>query len=235
MFSPRLVLGSVVLVGACVVAACGASSTTSDHTGGSRTRTVTVVHVHTVTVPATTTTATTPSTTTTTTSTQTTTTGTTTGTTSTVDTAGIPACVAGDLSGSFLGTNGAAGTIAIGFALKNTSGGACHTYGWPGVLLLSSSGAALPTNARRTSSDMLGSTPPTEMVLQPGQEASFRIIASQFAESSNSSCPNASVLQIIPPDDVATLKVNISGGIPACGQATLSPLMSGTSAWPSGQ
>jgi hypothetical protein len=58
------------------------------------------------------------------------------------------------------------------------------------------------------------------------------MIASDFASGSTSSCPNASDLQIIAPGDVATLKVAISGGIPACGHATLSPLMAGTSAWP---
>jgi hypothetical protein len=236
MFSPRLVLGSAIVVGACVVAACGASSTTSDHTGGQPAKTVTIVETQTVGLetagsPPLTTPSSTPSTTTT------TTTGTQTGTTTTATTttpvAGTAACVAADLRGSFLGTNGAAGTIAVGFALKNTSSAACHTYGWPGVLLLSSTGAALPTDAVRTSSDMLGTTAPTDIVLAPGQEASFRVIASDFAEGGGASCANATILQVIPPDDTATLKINISGGIPACGKATLSPLMTGTSAWPS--
>jgi hypothetical protein len=242
MFSPRLFLGCAVVVGCCVIAACGASSTTSDQTGGGRVKTVTRPAV-TVTVPASTQTimtVTSPTTTTTGTTTGTTTTGTsttggagipTTGTTTTTG-SGSGACVAADLRPSFLGTNGAAGTIAVGFALTNSSSSACTTYGWPGVLLLSDSGAALPTDAVRTSSDMLGSTPATAITLQPGQEASFRLIASDFAESSNTSCPNAAALQIIAPDDGATLKVAIHGGIPACGRATLSPLMTGTSAWP---
>jgi hypothetical protein len=140
--------------------------------------------------------------------------------------------VAADLKPSFLGTNGAAGTIAVGFALTNISASTCTTYGWPGVQLLSSAAAALPTNAVRTSSDMLGGTPATEIKLAPGQKASFRLIASDFAENSSSPCADATDLQIIPPNDVASVTVAISGGIPACGHATLSPMMAGTSAWP---
>jgi hypothetical protein len=228
MFSPRLSLGSAVVIGCCVIAACGAS-TTSDQTGG-KAETVTRPAVTvTVTNPRTVTGVTSPTTTTGTTTT--TTTGTT--TTGTTTTGGASdECVAADLKPSFLGTNGAAGTIAVGFALTNSSSSTCTTYGWPGVLLLSSADAALPTNAVRTSSDMLGATPATTITLKPGQEVSFRLIASDFASGSTSSCPNASDLQIIPPDDSATLKVAISGGIPACGRATLSPLMAGTSAWP---
>jgi hypothetical protein len=221
MFSPRLLLGSAAVIGACAIAACGSSSTTSDRT----TKTVTLPpRTVTVTTPIETgTSVTTPPTTTT--GTATTSTTTTTGT-------GSGECVAADLTPSFLGTNGAAGTIAVGFALTNSSSSSCTTYGWPGVQFLSSADAALPTDAMRTSSDMLGSTPATDITLMPGQKASFRLIASDFASGTTTSCPNATKLQIIAPNDTATLRVAISGGIPACGRATLSPLMAGTSAWP---
>jgi hypothetical protein len=240
MFSPRLFLGSAVLMCCCVIAACGSSSPTSDQSGGrGQVTTVTAppqTVVETVTTP-------TQTTTTGTTTTGTTTTGTTTTGTSTTSTTGgssIPPsasggsteCVAADLKPSFLGTNGAAGTIAVGFALTNISSSTCTTYGWPGVLLLSSTDQALPTNAVRSSSDLLGSTPASNISLAPGQKASFRMIASDFASGNTASCPDATDLQIIAPNDTATLKVAISGGIPACGRATLSPMMVGTSAWP---
>lgn len=230
MFSPRLFLGSaVVICCCCVIAACGGSSTASDQTAGGQAKTVTLPQrTVTVTRPQQTASVTTPTTTTGTTTTGTTTTGTTTSTTG----SGSGECVAADLQPSFLGTNGAAGTIAVGFALTNSSSSTCTTYGWPGVLLLSSTATALPTDAVRTSSDMLGSTPATDITLKPGQEASFRLIASDFASGSTASCPNATALQIIAPNDTATLKVAISGGIPACGRATLSPLMVGATAWP---
>lgn len=155
-----------------------------------------------------------------------------TGGTSTTPTGVAAACVAADLAPTFLGTNGAAGTIAIGFALTNTSSAPCHTYGWPGVQLESATGAPLPTNATRTTSDPIGQTPASKLVLQPGQRASFRLLLSDFAKNGGANCPNASQLQIIAPDDTATLSVRIGGGIPACGRGSVSPLMAGTGAWP---
>jgi hypothetical protein len=236
MLSHRLSLGPAALVCVCLIAACGSSSTTSDQTGGGATKTVTRPGVTvTVTTPIQTIMSVTSPTTTT--GTGTTGTGTTTGTvtgatTTTTTGAASGECVAADLRPSFLGTNGAAGTIAVGFALTNSSGSTCTTYGWPGVQFLSSTGVALPTDATRTSSDMLGSTPAADITLAPGQEASFRLIASDFSSGTTTSCANATDLQIIAPNDSATLKVAISGGIPACGHTTLSPLMVGTSAWP---
>lgn len=210
-----LVLAVVAVVGTVVVVGCGNSSNTSQDV-------TTVIQTHTVTKvvttppPATTTTA--PLTPTT--ATKTTTTA----------FAHDTACTASDLTPSYLGSNGAAGTIELGFALKNTGSSTCHTYGWPGVELLSSSGAGLPTNATRTTTDVQGATPASVLTLKPGEQASFRLIASDFA-AGGGSCKNATMLQIYAPDDTVTMKVGISGGVPACGKATLSPLLPGTSAF----
>ncbi len=226
----RFLLAGLAVTGGLLISGCGSSSNSADQTSTRPPVTVTVTQPSTSTTPATTGTGSTPQTTTT----PTTTTGsstTTTGTTSST-TATLPACVAADLKPRFLGTNGAAGTIAIGFAVTNISNAACQTYGWPGVQFLSSNGTQLPTNAFRTSSDLLGSTAAALITLQPGQQASFRMIASQFAESSNTTCQTASALQIIAPNDSATLEVSLNGGVPACGKATLSPMMAGTGAWP---
>ncbi len=117
----------------------------------------------------------------------------------------------------------------LGFALKNTGSTTCHTYGWPGVEFLSSGGSALPTNAKRTTSDIAGSTPATRLTLKPGQEASFRMAASDVP-SGGGSCPTAAKLQIYAPDDTTTMVVSVPG-ISACGRATLSPMMPGDSAF----
>lgn len=208
-------LAAAAVAGALLVAACGGSNNTSDNTQ----QTVTVIH--TVTQPANP-----PATTTTATDTgpQTDTTATKTSTTAVGD-----PCTASDLTPSFLGSNGAAGTIVLGFALKNTGSATCHTYGWPGVEFLSSSGAALPTHATRTTGDVVGSTPAGELTLAPGDEVSFRMVTSDMGPN-GSACPTASALQIIAPDDTATMKVALSG-VAACGKATLSPLMPGDSAF----
>ncbi len=226
MISPRLLLVPAAVICVSVVAACGSASTSSDQTGGGPTKTVTVTLPQTTSTPVTSATGTS-----TTTLTGTTTTGTTTTGTTTTPTVSSDACVAADLTPSFLGTNGAAGTIALGFALTNSGSSVCTTYGWPGVEFLSSTGAGISTDAVRTTSDMLGDTPAADISLKPGQKVSFRLIASDFA-SGTSTCPNATELQIIAPNDMPTMTVPISGGIPACGHATLSPLMVGTSAWP---
>jgi hypothetical protein len=138
-------------------------------------------------------------------------------------------CVAADLTPSLLGTNGAAGTLVLGIALKNTGTKACQTYGWPGVEFLSSSGAALPTNATRTTADVVGATPANLLTLTPGEEASFRIVSSDVAPGGGS-CPIASALQIYAPNDTTTMKVALPG-VAACGSATLSPMLPGTSAF----
>lgn len=217
-FSRLLLLAVVALIGTLVVVACGNSSNTSDNSGGGVT---TIIESHTVTQtvtkPAPVTTTTAPLTPTTATK------------TTTIAFAHGTACTASDLTPSYLGSNGAAGTIELAFALKNTGSTTCHTYGWPGVQLLSSSGAPLPTNATRTSSDLLGATPATVLTLKPGEQASFRLIARDFA-SGGRSCKNAKLLQIYAPDDTVTMKVAITGGVPACGSATLSPMLPGPSA-----
>lgn len=212
---------AAAMLAALLVAACGGASNTADNAGGGQ-RTITINH--TVTVPASTTT--TARTTTTRTGAMSDTTAT---KTTTTQRALGAACTASDLTPTYLGSNGAAGTIVLGFALKNTGSADCHTYGWPGVEFLSASGQALATNATRTTGDVVGSTPASVLTLEPGQEASFRMVASDIAVGGGN-CPTASALQIIAPDDTATMKVSVPG-IAACGKATVSPMMAGESAF----
>jgi hypothetical protein len=207
---------AAAVAGALLVVACGGSSNASDNTQP----TVTVVKTQTVSGPSTT-----PSTTTGThTGPQTDTTATKTSTTA----AGNP-CTAADLTPSYLGSNGAAGTVVLGFALKNSGSTTCHSYGWPGVEFLSSSGAALPTHATRTTGDVVGSTPAGELTLAPGESASFRMVTSDIG-AGGGSCPTASSLQIYAPDDTVKMHVSLPG-VAACGKITLSPLLPGVSAF----
>ena len=206
---PSVFPATAAVLCAGLLAACG-SSNASDNTGPTVT---TVTKVITTTPP----TNTGPQTDTTATRTTMTTGGT-----------GI-ACSASDLTPSFLGSNGAAGTIVLGFALKNTGTSSCHTYGWPGVEFLSSSGAELPTGSTRTSGDVVGSTPANPLTLAPGEEASFRMVTSDMGPG-GSGCPTASALQIFAPNDTVKMKVSLSG-VAACGKTTLSPMLPGDSAF----
>jgi hypothetical protein len=143
----------------------------------------------------------------------------------------VPACVAANLALSYLGGQGATGHGELGFALRNTSSQPCHTYGYPGVLFLSKSGQGLTTSTTRTTHDFFGTAPLTAITLAPGETASFRLGVTHGAASS-AGCVSAAGLQVIPPDDTATLKTTIpDGGAFECGTATVSPLEPGTSAY----
>jgi hypothetical protein len=140
-------------------------------------------------------------------------------------------CTAASLSLSYLGGQGATGHGELGFALKNTGSSACTTGGYPGIQFLSSSGAALPTTPQHTTDDFFGHLPLQRLTLQPGQTASFRLGVSHGGGSS-APCSTAAALQVIAPNDTATLKVQIPNGASECGgTATVSPLEPGTSAF----
>jgi Protein of unknown function (DUF4232) len=201
----RLGLGLVLAGG---LAACGGSTKTVVHT----------VHVPATTAHATSTASTTTPTTPT------------TPTTATTPPATTSACVAADLSLAFVGQQGAAGHGELGFALKNTSASACHTYGYPGVLFLDSAGNGLTTIPQHTTLDYFGHSRLGELTLQPGQEVSFRLGVTHGAVP-GSVCTTAAGLQVIAPDDTATLRITIPSGAYECRNVTVSPLQAGTSAY----
>jgi hypothetical protein len=202
------------------LAACGSSSQSSSGVASRQTTTSPA------TAPASTQTSST------TTSTAVTQTGSSTAPATTTPTAGPKACTAADLTVSYLGGQGAAGHGLLGFALRNSSGSACHTYGYPGVQFLDRAGKSLPTNSTRTTQDFFGSVPETKLVVAPGQSVSFRLGVTHGA-ASPVGCTTAYGLQVIPPDDTATLRVTIgNGGAYECRTATVSPLQQGTSAFP---
>jgi hypothetical protein len=195
---------SICAVLALAIAGCGSSgSTSSSNAASSSTQTSSSVSTQTVT---------------------------TTPTTTSTTVAGTPACVASMLALSFLGGNGATGHIELGFALKNTSSGSCHTYGYPGILFLGGGGQGLTTDTTRTTHDFFGSLPLKGLTVAPGQEVSFRIGTSDVT-GSGPSCTTAHGLQVIPPDDTAKLRVALQNGTYECGTATVSPLQPGTTAF----
>ena len=144
---------------------------------------------------------------------------------------GPPACVAADLTLAFLGQQGATGHGLLGFALRNRSAKSCKTFGYPGVLFLDKSGRPLPTVATRTTHDFFGPAPELKLLLAPGQRASFRL-GVLHGVVPNVPCATAYALQVIPPDDTATLRTALAGGVYECKTATVSPLRPGRSAYP---
>jgi hypothetical protein len=139
-------------------------------------------------------------------------------------------CRASTLALSFLGQQGATGHGELGFALKNTGSVTCHTSGFPGILWLDKSGHGLPTSPQHVTTDMAGSVPVVSLNVAPGSTVSFRVFVTHGAVP-NLPCTTASGLQVIPPNDTATLHVSIPGGAFECKQTTVSPLRPGTSAF----
>jgi hypothetical protein len=142
-----------------------------------------------------------------------------------------PRCKAAGLSLSFLGQQGATGHGELGFALRNISGTSCRTFGYPGVLFLSDTGQPLPTVSARTTHDFFGVLPAMPIVVAPGSSFSFRLGVTHGI-SSSVGCSTAHGLQVIAPDDTATLRVAISQGAYQCRTATVSPVRPGNSAYP---
>lgn len=132
---------------------------------------------------------------------------------------------------SFLGGQGAAGHGELGFALRNTSGQTCSTIGYPGIQFLDRAGAALPTIPTHTTTDFFGSLPKSFLNIAPGQSVSFRLGVTHGA-AGPAGCTTAFGLQVIPPNDTATLRAQIPDGAFECQTATVSPLAQGSSAFP---
>lgn len=203
----------VVAICGLAVAGCGSSATTTVTTTATSTatRTVTVTTPAATTGPATTTAATSPTAT---------------------SAAGTGACRAADLTLSYLGQQGATGHGELGFALRNKSGGPCTTFGYPGVLFLDRTGRALPTRSTRTTSDFFGHTTLRHLKLGPGDTVSFRVGVTHVPTAGNR-CTTAHQVQVIAPNDTATMRVQIrQGGAYECAVATVSPVQAGKSAYP---
>jgi hypothetical protein len=207
----RIMLTAAVLAATLGVAGCGSSTTvTTTVTAGSSTAAET-----------TSTSAGTPTSSTSTTS-----------TTPTATAAGASLCRAATLSLSYLGQQGATGHGELGFALRNTGAKACHTFGYPGILFLGRSGQSLPTVPTHSPRDFFGLTPVVGITVAPGRSVSFRLQVSHGINGT-AGCSTAYGLQVIPPNDTATLRTTIpSPGAYQCRTAVVSPVRPGTSAYP---
>jgi Protein of unknown function (DUF4232) len=152
-------------------------------------------------------------------------------TTSTSTSAGVAPCRASGLALSFLGQQGATGHGELGFVLRNSGSSPCQTIGYPGIQFLDKDGAALPTDSTRTTHDFFGKTHVAALVIDPGASVSFRVGVTHGINSSTG-CSTAAALQVIPPNDTATMHASIPDGAFECGTATVSPLEAGNAAYP---
>jgi hypothetical protein len=119
----------------------------------------------------------------------------------------------------------------LGFELRNTGGSSCHTFGFPGVLWLAKSGAALPTKSIRTTHDFFGTAPLASLTVAPGSVVSFRLGVTHIVGGGTTGCTTAAAVQVIPPNDTSTLRVTIPNGAFECRTTTISPVRPGRSAF----
>jgi Domain of unknown function (DUF4232) len=214
-------LSALMLPIALLLAACGSSGGGPTTAATSTTTSTAAAATSAASSATTTTSATTSSTSATATST----------TTSAATASGPPPCRAANLALSFLGQQGGMGHGEIGFGLRNTSSTSCRTYGYPGILFLDQQGHSLPTIPHHITRDFFGSAPAAALVIAPGASASFRLDVGHGVATSNG-CATAYALQVIPPNDTATLRTTIPNGAYECRDANVSPLRSGNSAFP---
>jgi Protein of unknown function (DUF4232) len=202
--SPRLALLAVVVGGGIVLAACSSGGTSASSTS--------TTHRSATTLPATTTSA--PVTTTS-----------PHGSTTTTDanTAAVPTCLASQLSIEPHQGGGAAGTISLTISMRNTSATACTLQGYPGMQLLNSQGATIPTNVVRGSftgsAPAAASQPPALVTLAPGFSATFWLQYEDVPVGNETTCPASKQAQITPPNDTAPALVSLD--ISPCNNGTV--------------
>jgi hypothetical protein len=148
---------------------------------------------------------------------------------STSTTSGGPArCPTSSLTGSFVGSSGAAGTLETTVALKSTSATTCVLSGYPGLQLLTSAGANLPTTVVRGGNYGFTNMTPTTVTLSTGQTAYFNIGYSDVPVGTEQTCPSSPSLEVTPPNASDHLVVAVT--LAPCGGGTLvvSPVFSAT-------
>jgi hypothetical protein len=141
----------------------------------------------------------------------------------TTTTANTAACTAHELSGMFDVVHGSAGAgqITYRLSLKNTGSSACSVSGVPQVLLIGTSGAALPTSP----SAEPGQGPGTTVVLQPGDSAAADArfspdVPGQGDKQPGQCQPTATVIRVTAPGG-GTLDAPVQPPTPVCERGSL--------------
>lgn len=146
-----------------------------------------------------------PAPTTTTTSSTTTTTSSTTTTTTTVPVTST-LCQPSQLHLAVVGNTGAAGTVTTTVGMTNTSPATCTMQGYPGMQLLSASGAQIPTTVVRDQAPFpsaAANAAPSLVSLAPGTSARFSIQWSDVPVGGETVCPASTKSEVTPPTDTA--------------------------------
>lgn len=104
-------------------------------------------------------------------------------------------CGAGQLAGKVRQTSGAAGTVAVSIAIRNTSLATCTLRGFPRLKLRNDAGP-LPTRVRHGGVALL-ERPVATVTLAPGARASLLLTYSNVPSGGQTTCRQATRLVII--------------------------------------
>ena len=136
----------------------------------------------------------------------------------------VPTPVAGDrchtagLSLSLQSSEGAAGTIFDTFRFTNNLTVACTFYGFVGAQMLDAQNNPVPTQVIRGGGFLTNLPGPALVTVAPGGSAYFTLSWSDVPVGNETTCPQASQLAVIPPNEFAPLLVPV----------TLAPCNAGT-------
>lgn len=140
-------------------------------------------------------------------------------------TAAAAPCHGTNLSGKVRQSTGAAGTIALSIALRNTSNSTCSLRGYP-LLKLRNAAGPLPTRVRHGGLALLERAVAT-VTLAPGRAASLLLAYGDVPVGAETSCPAADDLVVILRHGQG--RVHVSADIGACngGLLRISPFLPG--------
>lgn len=141
-------------------------------------------------------------------------------TTTTTAAAGIAKCNVSGLRIAVSGQGGAAGTQETTFSMTNTSSAPCSTYGYPGLLLVTTAGAALTTTVVRGGGLAFENIAPATVTLGAGAVAYFNVGFSDV-QTGTTTCSSTHTIEVTPPTNTAHATVDVARGIYACDNGTL--------------
>jgi Protein of unknown function (DUF4232) len=144
-------------------------------------------------------------------------------------------CQPDQLSATLVPLGVATGNVGAQIVLRNISAIPCHLEGFPGLQMLSASGAPLPTTAHWGGSFLFPALRPHLVGLRPSQTASSDLAYTDNPAGNlpyQQACPAAAALVIIPPDDFTSLRATAKIA-PCEGDLDVSPVVPGTIPIPS--
>ena len=103
-------------------------------------------------------------------------------------------------------------------ALTSTSAVPCVLGGYPGLLLQTASGSALPTTVVRRGSYSFTAMVPTTVTLTHGESAYFNIGYSDVPVGTETTCPTSASMQVTPPN--APDHLVVTAALAPCGGGT---------------